>query len=377
MINITLLWMMLIPLALSIATVFVLPKLSSDFDILSSAKFAGVGLVISLAIMAVAFSFGKGIKTGDTEIWSGQITGKKREHGSYVRSYSCNCVTTTSNGSSTTTCQTCYEDHYTVDWTAQSTIGGYDIKSLDWTSSSVYKEPDPPFYTSIKTGEPCSKTHSYTNYIKAVPESLFRPTASQLKEKFTGMVPAYPLHIFDYWHINRVIPVKLNVPDIADWNAKVSESLKSIGGKKQANFVIVLANTDDPDYAYAIRDAWINGKKNDIVLIIGAPEFPKKASWVHVLALTDNELFKVQLRDDILALDSLTADAVINTLSKDTMELYKRKRMRDFAYLDAEIDPPLWVNVTTIIFIIAAYIGFWIFGYRQSNTSFTRRRSYN
>src|SRR5690554_6260129 len=52
-------------------------------------------------------------KMSDTELWNGQVTEKKRDHGHYLRSYQCNC-TTDSNGN--TSCQTCYEDRYTVDW---------------------------------------------------------------------------------------------------------------------------------------------------------------------------------------------------------------------------------------------------------------------
>lgn len=365
MVNVTLWWLFAIPLILSTLSFFLLPKLSNgSVDKTNSAIFAVVGLFISMLIMAAAFYLGKGSKTHDEEIWNGRITQKQREHGSYVRSYSCNCVQTCSgsgqNRSCSQTCQTCYEDHYTVKWFAHSTIGTFDIDSEDSTSRRVYDLPDPPFYRQIQPGEACAKTHSYTNYIKAVPESLFRPASATIKAQFAGMVPAYPISIYNFWHVDRVLPVKINVPNLREWNIKLSDSLRELGPAKQANAVIVLVNTPDPNYIYALQDSWLNGKKNDIIVVIGATQFPNKADWVSVLALTDSEQFKIVLRDDLLALENLTPDAVIGTMAKDIGKMFKRKPMADFDYLDAEIDPPLWVNVTTATLVILAYIVFWM-----------------
>lgn len=377
MVNITLLWLLVVPLVLSFASFWLLPKLDKSIDLKRAGIFSLIGLAISCFIMAMCFMIGKGSKTSDTELWNGQITSKERIHDSYVQSYQCNCVTTTdSRGNSSTTCQTCYEDHYTVTWKAHSNIGDFTIKHLDETSKRVYMTPDPRFYTRVREGEPCSVEHTYKNYIKAVPNTLFRPAGAALKAQFANMIPSYPNGLYDMWKVDRVLPVKVKVPDIAEWNSKLSESLKTLGPSKQANAIIILVNTQDPNYAYALQDAWLNGKKNDIILIIGTSDISGKADWVSVLAMTDNEMFKIRLRDDILDLDSLSADNVIGTLRKDTLELFKRKPMADFAYLDAEIDPPFWLNVTMVVLTILAYVGFWVFVYYKSHKQFSRRNSF-
>lgn len=361
MINTSLLWLFLFPVFLTFAGIFIIPKITGNPDRLVALSLGAIGLLISVIILTGAFYAGKGIKTSDTEIWNGQITSKARVHGSYVRSYSCHCHNVSSgsgkNQSSHEECDTCYEDHFTVKWGCASNVGDFTIDSADLTSRAVYLLPDPNRYTTIKVGDPASTSHFYTNYIKAVPESLFRPLEGSLKTQFAGMIPAYPGNVYDFYKVDRVLPVGVSIPNLQEWNDKLSVVLKTLGPAKQANVVIVVVKSNDPNYFYALQDAWLNGKKNDIVVTIGAPDFPKKAAWVNVMALAQDAIFQVKMRDDILALDDLTADSVITAIGKETSATFKRKRMRDFEYLDAEIDPPTWIMIVAMIVVFLLYAG--------------------
>lgn len=88
-------------------------------------------MVLHMGVVAIMVSagmhLGKYADTQDFEVWNGAITSKDRTHGSYVRTYQCNCYTTCSGtGSSqtcTTHCSTCYENRYTVSWDVGSTVG--------------------------------------------------------------------------------------------------------------------------------------------------------------------------------------------------------------------------------------------------------------
>ena len=42
--------------------------------------------------------------------------------------------------------------------------------------------------------------------------------------------------------------------------------------------------------------------KNDVVVVMGTPSYPR-IDWVQVLSWTDVELFKVQLRDELMDLN--------------------------------------------------------------------------
>lgn len=372
MINTTIWWMLVVPFLLAALSLYLMPKLSYQKPTWDQLVVATVlGMLISAALILGGVFGSIGVQTSDVELWNGEVTGKTRDHGSYLRPYECNCrpgppsCSRDSNGrevcTSTTVCDTCYENRYTVNWECQSNVGSWNIKSLDETSSSVYLTPDPARYTSIQNGDPVAIKKRYTNYIKAVPSSLFRPAQESLKEQFAGQIPPYPINVFDFYRVNRVVPVGVNIPNLQEWNDNLSVALKRLGPQKQANAVIVITKSNDPNYFYALQDAWLNGKKNDIVLVIGAPDFPAKASWVNVMALTQDNLFQVRLRDAILDLPELSADSVIGALLDTGMSNFNRKSMKDFKYLEDEIDPPSWVIWTTLALIAASYAGFLFF----------------
>ena len=305
-------------------------------------------LVVSILITG-AFIANISSQTSDTEIWNGYITGKDRIEDHYLDPYDCNCYTTCS-GSGTTescteTCSTCYEDRYTVDWTARSTIGEFEIKSLDSGSKSVYRTPDPKFYTQIKKGDPCSKAKEYTNYIKAVPESLFSSfNGESLSIQYQKIIPNYP-KIYNHYSINRILDAGVKIPEINKHNLYLSEKLKTIGASKQANIIIINTSANDQNYRYALEYAWKGGKKNDIIVLIGSPEYPK-ISWVDTITLgsnAGNSLMTILIRDRLLDLGKIdNYNSVIDTITKTVIEKFDRKPMADYEYLKDEISPPEW-----------------------------------
>jgi len=355
--NTTLIWLLALPIAFGLL-LWLLTRKCQDGWI-----GCGVYAVIGVLVVCMSFFISTGAKTKDTEIWSGKIVAKERDHGHYLRSYQCNCRTVSSRNSNGTTsshqeCDTCYEDRYTVKWTATSTVGTFTIDSLDRTTRRVYDEPDPQRYTIVKAGDPASKTSSYTNYIQAVPNSLFTPAAADLKKKFVGLIPAYPDTVYDLYKIDRFLSPGWNVPDAAAWNADISNALRDLGGRKQVNLIVVVAKTDDVNYEYALRDAWEGANKNDVVLIVGSTQYPK-IDFVRVLSWTKNETFKIQLRDAVM--DKGTIDRSIIALCAAQIEQnFQRRQMKEFAYLDGEIDPPEWLLIVLCVVLVAGAAGVYI-----------------
>ena len=79
---------------------------------------------MGVVIVSVVWVAGAYSTSYDTEIWNGQVIKKERVHNHYLQSYSCNCHSVScGDGCSTTQCDTCYEDRYTVDWSASTTVG--------------------------------------------------------------------------------------------------------------------------------------------------------------------------------------------------------------------------------------------------------------
>jgi hypothetical protein len=305
-------------------------------------------------LIGIAFAVAHGTATSDIEVWSGVITAKNRTHDSYQRSYDCNCRTVGSGKDAKTVCDTCYEDHYTVKWTCESTIGQYTIADEDSTSSSVYRLPDPQRYKEIKPGDPASRTHRYTNYVQAVPESLFKPGAASLKAKFAAMTPAYPDQIYDLYKINRFVQVGFAFTDAAQWNLDISNMLRELGPKKQVNVIVVVAKTADQNYMYALRDGWEGANKNDVVVVLGS-EDGVKIEWADVISWTKKELFKIELRDSLMELGTIDRTKIMPMIEAQIVKNFERRHMAEFKYLSSEIDPPSWVLWLVGVCLIIGY----------------------
>lgn len=381
MVNITLLWLMLIPVALSAISYFLLPLMAPR---VSTKKDAAVISMIcagaSAVIMIVAVYASLATQTSDYEILNGQITSKDRLHDSYVRRYDCNCREVCSGSgekrSCSQVCETCTEDRYTVTFACGSTIGTFEIDKNDSSSASIYNMPDNARWAQSYVGEPVAKASRYTNYVQAVRGSLFRPAEADLKSKFAAMLPEYPINVYDIYHVDRFISVGISVPNAATWNAKISEMLKTLGPSKQVNVIVVVVKTDDPNYTYALRDYWHGANKNDVVLVIGSTEYPK-ITWANVISWTDREIFKTMLRDEIVALETINVDTALTVLNRTISTEFSRKRMRDFEYLSAEVDPPQWVVTVAVSIVVLLYMALWFSSWRSQKSLLSGRIGYN
>jgi hypothetical protein len=210
--------------------------------------------------------------------------------------------------------------------------------------------------------------------VQAVPDSLFKPSGASLKKQFASLLPAYPDQIYDIYRSTHFLTPGYNTPDASKWNDALVEMLKTRGPTKQVNAIVVIAKTDDQNYTYALQDAWEGANKNDVVLVIGSAAWPK-IDFVSVISWTKNELFKVQLRDEVMALGTIQKDATIGVLAKQIDTNFVRRQMREFAYLKAEIDPPTWLKLILAALNLGAAGGL-IFYVRQQASKSSYRRTH-
>lgn len=357
------LWILLIPLCWLLVAKYLF---RSTFNW----KELGISMVATSIVVVVTWQVGKHSQTQDFEIWNGYVTDKQREHDKYVRSYQCNCRQscsgTGSSRSCTTICSTCYEDRYTVTWSAKTTIGSITFDHLDRSSRLVYQSPDPTAYKRCKKGEPASLEKSYTNYVKAVPDSLFHDDSSI--ESFKKKIPDYP-RVYNFYHFDRVINVdsKIDSAAIKQINDNLDNELKTLGKLKQANILVVLTEIDDPTYRYAVEREWLSGKKNDIVVFVGLDG--NMITWADVMTWalnSGNELFHVTLRDAVTEMKTLNADKFSKTVASVTKKLYDRPQMKDYEYLADDISPPTWVIILAIILSLGVSGGLtWYFHHNE------------
>lgn len=335
----------LVPLAVSIIAYFISQQICwREFAIIF-----GVQLVIACISAGICYSS----MTDDVQIINGFVTQKQQEKVSCSHSYECHCRTVYRGSGKdrrpVRECDTCYEHTNDWDWVVRSNVGEVEIARIDRQGSY-----EPPRFKAVRLNEPFMREQSYENYVKASPGSLFRHQG--LVEKYQSKIPAYPSDVYDYYRLNRLVVVGGAVTDEQQWNDELSELNAALGGKKQVNIVVVIAKNLPPEYFYALEQAWIGGKKNDVILVVGTDNF-RQVKWANVMAWTSNELFKVQLRDAIVSLDVLERRDTIAALRTNILSTYARKPMADFHYLVASITPsPTQWAITLIIGLITSIL---------------------
>ena len=260
-------------------------------------------LALEAAVFIVVFSgflIARYSSTADVEVWSGRVVDKRQvkvscSHSYPCNPYPCNCD---SKGNCSTCYHTCYDHSYDWDWNVYtSNREEFDIDRVDRQGVN-----EPPRWTRVYIGEPTALTHYYENYIKANPDSVLRRMGAA--ERFKNLLPAYPSAVYDYNYVDRFVSADVAVPDAAIWNKDLQDLNADLGKKKQVNVIVLAAKTADPQYAFAIEEAWIGGKQNDIIVILGVPEYPK-VSWVKIVSWTRKEELKIGLRDAIKDIGSM------------------------------------------------------------------------
>lgn len=285
--------------------------------------------------------------TYDVEVWSGTVTKKSQDWVPCSHSYQCHCheVCTGSgkNKSCNEECDTCYEHLNDWDWDVYTSNGeSLEIDRVDRRGSD-----EPPRWTAVRLGEPTALTHGYTSYIKAAPDTLFRHQG--LVEQYKDRLPTYPQKVYDYYRLNRLVTMGVITGEDAQWNEDLSRINGELGLQKQANMIVVLVHHMPQDWYYALEEAWLGGKKNDVILVVSVDD-DMKPEWATVMAWTTSELLKVKLRDDVMALPHIRREATIPILHDDVSALYVRKPMKDFQYLEASIVPSTTEWVISILF---------------------------
>jgi hypothetical protein len=302
-------------------------------------------LAIGVLIVSAGWYMGRFVEMADVEIFNGSVISKRSEVTSCEHSYACHCTKDK--------CSTCYLHDHDIDWQLRTTFGDIKINRVDGQGKD-----EPPRYSLAQIGDPVAQSHMYSSYVRAAPDSLFNTLSDkQALAKFPGRIPRYPSRVYDYQYLDRVLTEGVNVPDIHVWNTDLARRLRKLGPTKHVNIVLLIVSEPSEEYAEALRDAWLGGKENDVVVVLGAPNYPA-VSWARVISWTDNEVFKVQLRDALVDLKTIDRKPVLDTIESHISTGFVPKPMKDFSYLAYSIVPPTWV--VALLALLSSIASVWV-----------------
>ena len=346
-----------------LAMVLLLPLIIGVIGlVISKGKITIKEFAVLEAAVIIIVGIGYGISAynsvHDVEVWSGRVVSKKKVWVPCSHSYPCNPYNCGTAKQPMTCWHTCY--YHTNDWDWDVYTSNGEVITIDRVDSRGSDEP--PRWTAVKIGEPTAQTHSFVNYIKGNSSTVLRKTGT--KGSFPGMIPEYPNKVYDYYHVDRFVSVGVAEPAAREWNRMLGEINADLGQKKKLNIVVVAAKTADPNYRYAIEEEWIGGKKNDLLVILGVPNYPK-IEWVDVISWSKAENLKVELRDSLLAIGSMEKREVIGQAIRGLSdESFVHRSMKEFEYLAASTQPGTGWTIALFIIGVLTSVGlavfFWI-----------------
>lgn len=251
------------------------------------------------------------------------------------------CTTVNNKRSCTPKYKTQYRSVYPWErrYFVESTVSNYEISRIDNQGANT-----PPRFSEIKLNDPVSTTVGYTNYIKGAASTLFNQKLDVVPQV------QYP-QVYDYYHVDRVFYTDMQPPSyLKQWNTDLNVLNSNI--RKTGANVIINVTSKDQAWAEGLAQAWNAHKINDVVVVIGVSG--EKINWVDVRSWTSNKISDINIRDEILNLNTIDKDKIDDIISNNITKYYKMQEMKDFEYLAADIDPPMWMLVIAGIILLIA-----------------------
>jgi len=310
----------------------------------------------------------------DTEIWNGQVT-KAEYYEEWTEERTEDyCCAEDDEGNCTSTCTRTYTVHHPPEWKLQTSIGVIDVnknvyrayvqhwqnqreKDL-YNSGQISIGDGDMYYVTLNSNKtvPATREKHYVNYLRAS-DSIRKISGNISGHK--GLFRSYPrVHSTQFGpiEVDRVVLAGVKPPKawVDTLDRQLDLALVRLGSSKQVNILVYVVNTADQGFSYALEEQWVKGKKNDVIVIIGATSFPK-VDFCYVMAWTKVEEFKIVLRDRIVEMSDISdaqklAQTITSQISKGPQNGgFERMPMADLEYLIADIKLPWWCQVLIVL----------------------------
>lgn len=214
---------------------------------------------------------------------------------------------------------------------------------------NVWDDP-PTWWTTARVGEPATVEHTYTNYLKADPDTLFERGAL---EEHLALVPDEFPGVYDMFRSDKVVAGRGWAPK--SWERELSELNADLGARKQVDLSVYITDVADPRFADAVEKKWLYGPKNAVIVVVGAPDRVNIA-WARVVTISRVEAFKVHVRDALTGL-RLDDPRVMQLLRSAVEHEFERTPMSTFEYLESATRPTTGIFVVSLLLVLLASVG--------------------
>lgn len=205
-----------------------------------------------------------------------------------------------------------------------------------------------------RTLVPWCRSQEIINWVKASYGTVYRTKGGD-----GYPVPGYPT-LIDTPHgpkqprvIHPEIILDSAWAQTMEWDMDVLAD--AVGASRQCNPLLVITKRD-VGFVQALRDKWINGKKNDVIIVIGSSTWPT-IDWVQVVSWTSNESLEPFIKQALSETDLNDRGAVMKAITTGINSHFQRKPMAEFEYLKNEIHIPTWLYIVCMLYLTGAAVG--------------------
>jgi hypothetical protein len=365
----------------------------------------GISLIYTILVIGT-FSMGIRYGTGvdDFCILNGHVTAAQYEE-PWTEEYYTQEAIRDSKGNVTGYRTVRHETRHSPQWNVFTTVGNDGIEQAQYIGyvRNFQNEPcvshshpgqcsfgDGKTYVTRWDGDvrdivPYSSSKEIVNWVKASYGTVYRA-----KGEDGYKVPDYPGLVMTPHGpkqpriLNPGVILDGSWKNLMEWDMDVLAD--AVGASKQCNPLIVITSSDI-GYVQALKDKWINGKKNDVILVLGVgQDSSDNINWAQVVSWTKNETLEPFLKEKLVGTRIDDRAKIMSAFREGIFGHFERKRMAEFEYLKNEIKIPFWIYYVSLLYMIAgAVVVFFIpesesssFPYRLSPTrtkeSYPKRR---
>jgi hypothetical protein len=204
---------------------------------------------------------------------------------------------------------------------------------------------------------PITTEHTYTNKIKASDVTLFNIKIITDKE-------ADSLKLFDYPRLDDNFNYKTIIGyNPSDSIQKKFNKLNAIyGPENQLRLWILVFNGGTIQIGLQQENYWVRGNKNELILCFGIDTTTNKINWAHIFSWSPSEDLKIEIRDYINNMGSMS-DSTLNNLDtylKDNLKDYVRRPFKEFEYIRIEPSKTSVIITYIIMLLVSIGINIWI-----------------
>lgn len=213
----------------------------------------------------------------------------------------------------------------------------------------------------ILTSETSSWTASYDNHVQVSKSHFDLRDISKKDAKKHGL--------YEYPDLNRYYqPTVLGLDSMNFLTQSQKNGTRKMfdyfngnyGPKRKIRLFVLLFNDKPIDIGIKQKNYWVGGNKNELVVCIGLNKNTGKLDWVYPFTWTENKRIAVDVREDVMNLDTLNFTNLFYILD-DATKTFTYRDFNQYNYLS--VDPPTWEVwfVYVVTFLIS--LGLLYYGY--------------